>query len=163
MTILDDNKLMNLIGDRFYKNCPKRTLLLNDGSPQPWKETGRFPQLGSQEILIKDIQSLSNLEIFVSLLLKYYSGSTGIFYFRQEEVSSGTTPLTLQFDTSDISELVAVFPQTNNLDSILVDSQMTWLVKFHHELFGYVSGSREFVDLIKSSDLRHLVSNPVWE
>jgi hypothetical protein len=154
---------MNIIGHRLYKNCPKRTLLLDDGSSQPWKETGRFPQLGDQEILIRNIQTLSNLKIFVSLLLKYYSGSTGIFYFRQEEVSSGTVPLTLQFEMRDILELIEIFPQTNNLDSILVDSQMTWLIKFHHELFGYVSGSREFVDLIKSSDLSNFVDKPVWE
>ncbi len=148
---------------KIYGASPQRTLLIDDGTSSRWQETDVFPKVGEDELLISDVQTSDNLKSFITVLHSHYVNMQDeTFFFLQEEYISGSEPVRLECDLDSLDEIVKFIDEAPNLNAILFDSPCSWLLKFHHELFGYFSGDRELCTQLRNSELEEQITNPVW-
>ena len=160
---LERDKALALF-QRVYGNSVKRTLVLNDGTPSGWSETDFYPEVGGCEILIDDIQVPDNFRAFVTMLLTEYQQSKENIFFLEEEYLNGRAGVAVECDYRSLHDLVRFVELGLNLDTLLVDERTSWVLKMHHEGFGYFSGTKILCERICNDDsLRPLSSVPKWE
>lgn len=148
---------------KIHSVSPKRTLMIDDGTSSRWQEVDIFPKVGEDELLISDVQTPDNLKSFISILrIRYTNKQNETFFFLQEEFVSGTEIIDLECDLNSLDKIVKFIDEAPNLNAILFDSSCSWVLKFHHELFGYFSGDRELCNQLRNSELGEQITNPIW-
>ncbi|MDQ1637574.1 MAG: hypothetical protein QOF62_913 [Pyrinomonadaceae bacterium] len=148
---------------RIYKDSSTKTLIIDDGSSSGWQETDRFPKMGECELLIKDIQIPENLHAFLTEVREYYSTQKEArFLFLEEEYVKARETIEVECDEASLDEILKFVDDAPNFDAVLVDASFSWVLKLHHESFGYFTGSNQICNALKSNQtLSRLLQNPV--